>query len=279
MNRMSDFRLLDGEAPPPADAPKVLTRTIQAPAGLPWDQYRAADLEARHGAPLPIGEIVYRLQRLEPWRPGAAARYGAFYVLARELTGRLDTTVELEGEQRQVTFLPPGLQLRQARGFAVLVLMAAAMAFAVTASLGTAFVRRGEAEASLSALETRAIAKTRVVEARRRVQRQNEALDAQPDRGGRLRDAIEDLAWASAAKAPEARIEAVHWEPGLLAIEARGSQPPLVTGDGRSLRKAPRPLRRGVWLWGVTLPSEGAAGLAPAAALPLDGPWSAPNGR
>jgi hypothetical protein len=267
------LRLIDeedaGSRPPD---PKVLVRTIPTPPGLPWDQARAARLEAVHGAPLPMADIVFRLQRLDPWRPGAPGRYVAFYVLARELTGRLDTTVEVDGRILPVSFLTPAQQRVQARRVLTIGVAAGLAVFVVTASVGAAFAKRSQAEATLSALETRAATRLRAVEVRQKLKTQNRALEAQPDRGGRIRDALSDIAWASAAKSPEAHIEQLHWEPGLLAVEVRGTPAPFGANEDRAVQKAAKPVRHGVWLWGVTRRAIASAIHAPIAAVPLDQP-------
>jgi len=60
----------------------------------------------------------------------------------------------------------------------------------------------------------------------------------------------------SAARTPDARIEALHWDHGLLAVEARGEYPPIA-GSGPPPERSSKPVRPGVWLWGL---KTGAAG-------------------
>ncbi|MCY1646636.1 hypothetical protein OVA11_05975 [Caulobacter sp. SL161] len=38
------------------------------------------------------------------WRPGAAARFAAFYVLARDVNGRLETHAQVDGRDVRVVF-------------------------------------------------------------------------------------------------------------------------------------------------------------------------------
>ena len=65
------------EAEPKAERPQpqVLVRVIVTPPGAPWEQARAAKLDAQHGAPLPISELIHQLRRLAPWAPGRPGRY------------------------------------------------------------------------------------------------------------------------------------------------------------------------------------------------------------
>jgi hypothetical protein len=76
-------------------------------------------------------------------------------------------------------------------------------------------------------------------------------LADQLDRGAPLRDVAADLAWASAAKAPDVRLEALHWRRGVMALEVRGGKPPFEADSGRPVERSRRPLRPGVWVWGV----------------------------
>jgi hypothetical protein len=274
MNAPDGLRLIAEPQRPPTPEPKVLVRTLTVPPGLPWDQNRAAQLEAMHSAPLPMADIVHQLQRLEGWRPGAAGRFAAFYVLARDLSGRLDAKVEVGDRTVAVSFLTPALQRDRARGVLIVLGTVGVAAVLATLSVGSAFLRRAEAEAALSALETRASGKLHAAELRQRLRDQSRALDGELGRGGSLREALGDLAWASAAKAPDAHIEGFHWQPGLLAVEVRGATAPFESSEDRTARKSPKPLRRGVWLWGVT-----ARPTNPAMPAPLSNPFDAKGGR
>jgi hypothetical protein len=247
-----ELRLIADDVGVPPLEPKVLARSIVIPPGLPWDQARAARLEARHGAPLPMAELAFQLRRIEGWRPGVPGRYAAFYVLARDLFGRLTTTVEMDGRDLEITFLSADLQRQRVRTLASVGIASGIAALLLVVSVGTALMRRAEAEARLSALETRADGKLRAVRARERLKEQARALDTQLDRGSRVGDVLGAIAWASSAKTPDAHIEAFHWEPGLFAVEVRGAQIPFEVAPDRTLRKSATPIRRGVWLWGVT---------------------------
>lgn len=257
MKPVGNLRIVAEEAPdhaPPhpeqliAD-PKIFVRTIAAPPGWPWEQQHAAGLDARHGAPLPLGEVAMQLRRLEAWRPGQAARYAAFYVRRGEVRGRLDAEVHVAGQPQHVTFLAPGEQRRVARRLTFAALGAFVIVAVIALSLVNAFLSRERAEAQLQAAEAAATTKLRQARAIRTLRAQSEALDA-ADRGERLDKVLADLAWASTARAPEARIEAWRWRDGLMAVEARGDTAPFTATD-RLIQKAPKPLRKRVWLWGV----------------------------
>ena len=250
------LRLIDDDPTASAPDPKILSRTIQVPPGLPWDQSRAAQLEARHGAPLPMSELVCRVRRLESWTPGAAGRFAAFYVLTRDLTGRLDGTVPVDGRTVRVSFLTAEGQRHRTRWMLGLAVGLGLSGLIAVTSLGAVLLRRAEAEASLGAVEMRAAGKLRSAQMGGRMKAQNRALDAQLNRGAPLRDVLTDLAWASSTKAPDAHIEAYHWSPSLLAAEVRGDQMPFLATGNRRVERSAKPLRPGVWLWGVSRSSS-----------------------
>jgi len=249
------LRLAPDEEDAGADEPKVFARVISVPPGMPWDQRRAVGLEARAAAPLPIGEVVYRLRRLEPWTPGSAGRFVAFYVRAVEVGDQLATTVPVEGRTMAVSFLSFAEQARRARRLATLALAVGAMPLLALGSLSLALGARAKAEERLAGLELQAARKLTQAEAVERLKSQARALEAARLRGQGLNDMLKDLAWASSAKAATSRIEGVHWDHGFMAVEVRGDANPFERLD-RPLQKSARPARPGVWLWGVA-PSDG----------------------
>ena len=108
-----DLRLVDADVEPrdepvaAAVPPSVFARSVATPPGWPWEQARGALLEARHGAPLPIDQMLVRLKRLTPWRPGQGARFAACYVRATEIEARFEARVDVEGQAVSVAFEPP----------------------------------------------------------------------------------------------------------------------------------------------------------------------------
>jgi hypothetical protein len=269
------MRLID-EPPEPATAPppepKVFVRSISTPPGLPWDQARTAALEARHGAPLPLGDVLYCVRRLSAWRPGAPGRFAAMYVLAREVSGAFETTVEIEGRPLRQAFRSPQGQAAQRRRRTVVALLAAATSGLVVTAVGAALVSRMEADARLISVEASAAAKFNAARAVQKLKQQANALDHAPDRGAPIHQVLEDLAWASEAKSPDAHVDKLHWERGVLALEVRGSAVPFASSEDHLVERAPRPLRKGVWLWGVVRAAPNTSLRRPFAATPLDRP-------
>lgn len=259
MRHPFDLRLVDLEvdnpvepeialsAEPPAP-PRIFARVTSTPPGWPWEQARGAMLEARHGAPLPIDQMHLRLKRLTPWRPNQPARFAAFYVRAAEVTARLESVVDVEGRPTPVTFEPPEALALRARRSLLVGVTAAGVAALLFVSIAGALWARAEGEQHLAAMERDAAAKLRRAETLQAARRDSAALTlVQP--GDPVAAPLSDLAWAMAARAPDARIEAWRWDHGVVEVEARGETPPLV--DARRAMSRSGPVRRGVWRWRV----------------------------
>jgi hypothetical protein len=254
----SDDEAAAGAPGPPQAERKVFSRTISTPPGAPWDQARAAGLEARVGAPLPLGEVVYRVRRLEAWSPGRPARHAAFYVRARDVGEGFETTVQVDGRAVKVSFLSPVEQARRARRSLIMISIAAATALLIFGAVAAAVGARASAEARLAGLEQTAAAQLRAARAYQRLKVQTRMLNAAGARGSSVSDYLADLAWASAAKAPDAHIDALHWQHGYMCVEVRGDVAPFAGGD-RTVIKADKPIQPGLWLYGVAPVVRGAA--------------------
>jgi len=238
-----------GQGSPPE--PKLFVRAITTPPGFPWDQARAAGLEARVGAPLPIAHVVYQLKRLEPWSAGKSGRYAVAYVRADEVKGQLRATGEVDGRHVPFVFLSPREQERRLRSL-LFVAVATGLATALLViGAGTALRTRAQDETSLADLERTVAVRGRDVKTQQLGRQEARALDEEGVSRRRMNDFLNDLAWASNAKAPDARVQALHWDRGYLGVEARGDAAPFLE-TGRHVERAPKPVKRGVWLWGVS---------------------------
>lgn len=273
------LRLLDEpqtESPPDAEVrpePKVFVRTLLAPSGLPWEQSRTAELDARLSSPLPAGDVVYQLRRLDAWCPGAPARFAAFYVMARDVDGRLETHAQVDGKDVRVVFESAEVTAQRARRLGAAALAVGAIIVVVVLAVGLALGRRAELEGKLAAAEQTADVKLHGATAKAILKAQDQALRNWRDKGVPMSDIIADLGWVSSAKAGEARIEGVHWDHGLLAVEAAGVNPPLVVFADRHLRRSAKPLRPGVFLWAVEQRKLQSPVAEPVAATPLAEAW------
>jgi hypothetical protein len=256
-------------APEAKPAPKVFVRTLLAPPGLPWEQARTAELDARLSSPLPAGHAVYQLRRLEAWRPGSPARFAAFYVLARDVDGRLETQAQVDGRDVRVVFESAEVSAERAKRLGMVGLAAGVIAFALVLVTGLALGRRAELEGKLATAEQQADAKLRSVSAKARLKTQAQALRNWQAKGLPMSEVMADLAWISSAKAGDVQVDGVHWDHDLLAIEAPGAQPPLVVFGDRSLQRSKKPIRPGVFLWAVQRQAIKPSVSEPVAATPL----------
>ena len=240
-------------------AQKVFVRLITARPGPPWDQARQAGLEARLGAPAPLSEVVYRLRRLDSWRPGGSARFAAVYARLQDARQGLVATPTIDGKRIPVSFMPAAEAARRLRKLAIVALASGAIAALAVTALGSAMARRSQDEAALRGAERLATSRQRQAQELRRLKRQSLVLDQMGLRKMALGDVLSDLAWASSARSPDAHIQALHWDHGYLAVEVEGEAAPFLGGDRPDGR--PGLFRRpGVWLWGVSTLEPWAAG-------------------
>jgi hypothetical protein len=196
----TNLRLLDEEEPPRernAEDAQVFVRTLSAPAGLPWDQLRAAVLEARLGAPLPLGEVVYQLKRLEPWTPGKPARFAAFYVRAQAIGERLSAQPVVDGEPIPIEFISRAAQRRRSQRFMILASAGGLLSAILLGSTLTALSARSQAAAELETAEQLAALKVDQAKAVQKLKDQSRMLDGAGLKGRSLEAFLSDLAWAS----------------------------------------------------------------------------------
>ena len=251
MNAVPAQEFAENLAPENAERvhPQVFVRAFSIPPGAPWEQNRAAQLEARHGAPLPISELLHRVSRLGSWAPGRPGRFAAFYIRAREFQVPFETIVEVDGSPIKVAFGAAAEHLRRAQRVGLVALLTILSAAIVTGGLFMALHARSAAASRLERAELAVAGKLRAGRALQQQRAQVRALSDIVGQSARISDVVADLSWATSAKAPDARIVAVHWDHGLLGVEARGAGSPFA-GTSRKIERSSRPIRPGVWLWG-----------------------------
>lgn len=262
IERIVNLPLKDIGPEPTSNTPQLFVRAIVVPPGAPWEQARAAGLEARHGAPLPIGELMHQVRRLSPWSPGRPGRYAVFYLRAQEYREPFETALEVDGQPVKVAFGTPIRQLAglQRVGIAVGALVAAGAVIGGGVTL--ALSAQAQASTRLEAAEALAAADLKAAQAARTRREEMGDVRILAAAARPLDDILGDLAWIATSKTPEGRIVGVHWEAGLLAVEARGEQPPFLAVD-RPLQRADKPVRPGVWLWAVARTGGTAAASGP----------------
>jgi hypothetical protein len=226
---------------------KPFTRVVATPPAWPWDQTRAARLEAQHTSPVSGGDITIMVRRLKPWSFNEPGEFVAVYLRAGDTAGE-GFDVEVQG--RRVRIDLPSRAKREA------MVKARAVQFGCLAVVVLAFIGL-----TMLALQRRAALEERLAEAEVRVQRlsrqsqgvANAKTDARALAALAVQDqtidrVVQDLDRVSMSMHTDARVDAFYWRKGYWAVEARGEAPP-VRGMDTELQKSVKPVRRGVWLW------------------------------
>lgn len=249
-----------GAAPRP-EPPQVFVRTFVVPPGAPWVQGRAATLEVRHGAPLPLADLMHRVRRREGWRPGQAGRFAAFYIRRADYSMPFETIVDVDGDAFRIAFGANAQDFQRLRRLALAGLAAAVIAGLVASGGVAALNARADASGRLDTLSRQIDARLRQG---RQIAAQADVMQALARAQGHTAlstQVLDDLDWLAHARTADAQILAVHWDHGLMVVESRGEASP-VSASGREVVRAPRPARPGVWLWGVRQPASAPTPLA-----------------
>jgi hypothetical protein len=257
MTRSLNLQLVDDppmadvgiEAPAPPDPPKVFSRQISTPAGAPWDQARAADLDARHWAPLPLSEVVYQVRRLDGWKPGAPGHHVAFYIRAADVGESFETDLWIEGRRVGVRFLSPAERGRRARRLALIGAASAAAILILGVAVTTVVSVRQATSDQVELVEANAASTLAAARSAEQAQREDAALTEAGMQGRSIDAFLQDIAWASSAKTPDARVDALHWDSGYMALEVHGQATPPFTRFDRPLKQSDKVLAHGVRLW------------------------------
>jgi len=247
---------------PPDQGPeaKVFARGFATPPGAPWDQWSAARLEARHGAPLPVADLHWSLRRLDRWRAGAEGRFAVAYMLRSAVAAPPGPTiVEIEGAPVRFSFGPP-LRLPPIQPLPLVVIVGA---LALSGFCGwEAWRARVEKEAQLSRLEDVAQRAERLARRQRQAVSDARAVERAGLQGRSFADLTEDLTWLGANREAGSVVQGVVWTPEGLEARLAGDGRPVVhderaiaaiPGEQRAWRigRAPPPVVRG----GVARPS------------------------
>ena len=235
---------------PSAQTRRVLVRTLTAPQGFPWEQSKAAQLDARLNSPLPITDLAFQLKRLDPWSPGAPARFAVLYARRSDIGDGFEELHEIDGRTLKVRFETAEAQAKK-RLQALLIFGACAILgllpfLGVTAALSA----RDEADARLDRIEAEIAARNRSHAVLLRAIAEARALENAGLRPRTLDHVLTDLAWVVEAKRPEARLLSWYWERGLMAVEFRGSEAPFLRPD-RLVKRSEGEVARGVYLYGI----------------------------
>lgn len=256
------FELNDERDEAASEPPRVFTRLIVAPPALPWEQTRVAGLDARMNAPVASPDIVQLVRRLDSWRPGKPGRFLAAYARGADVGEGLTSDCQVDGRTVSISFIPAARRQAELRQTTLLVGLACATVVALAGGVAAAIAGRMTAEDALTQAEDAAARQARLAAQQALLQAQDRALQGVDGERRRIEAVTHDLAWASRARASDAVIEGFHWRPDYFAVEVRGEQSPFAATGDRQVNRAGKPVRRGVWLWGVSPEARGAGGLA-----------------
>ena len=238
-------------SPPMNDAAVSFKRLVTTPAAWPWRQRQMAELDARHGSPLPADQVAFQLSRLEPWRAGRPGQFAVVYT--RATAGRAGARQSQGALADLMTAILPSRRTSSdltATGpwLVGVAYLAATLLFAF--ALSTAWQRRTDTVDDLDQLQRRIqLAERRAAETAAAKRQAGEllALGVQDHSSSHV---LADMAWVSQHLTPDTPVQAFHWRQGVAAVEVAGPGAPFTAGD-RRVQRASKPLRTGGWLWGV----------------------------
>lgn len=215
---------------------RFYVRVVETPPGAPWDQSRAARLDASLGAPLGADALIWAVERLAPWRPRMPGRFGVAYVRREDAPGG-PAMLSVEGAQVRFRFSSAEEQNRRLRTIATIGLLAAAAICGGVLAVQKALSVRAEREAALAQLEVNARGWDQAASLRSQAASDAAALQKAGAQGAAFGDLAADLFWLGQAKAPSVTIERVLWSPGGLEVTALGPGQPVI-GSERKVEPA-----------------------------------------
>jgi hypothetical protein len=241
---MSSLKSPDGTLIP-------FVRFFAIPAAGPWDQDRAAKLNASLGSPIPADDAAICIRRLGLWSPNEPARYAAAYMRKSQISGEHRLTKALEGRDVEFVFRDDRLvrtqRMRRLTDLVLVVVAGVAVLLAATKSLTA---RSDNALVAAGAKRALQMSLARQTELTR--EEKISALLARA--GGQTRggdDLMRDLAWVARSKRADSQIEALTWEAGALTLKTADQSNPIASTDrqvsaisspdGVSWRVAPAP--------------------------------------
>lgn len=227
------------------DSRGLHVRTLSVPPATPWDQAKAARLEAHRNAP--VRNLRVEVKRLGHWKPGKGARFAAIYARTDQISKGLTTRTRVEGQVVKVRFAQEGEPARRAGLVAAFSIAAGGVVIALIA-LSAAFDVRAERERGIAEAEDiAALLEPGAAEGSDRAEAM-EAVSGMADRGEPLEVVLGDLAGLASSRDAGVSVEAVHWRPEGLAVEVRGDDTPFIAEPAE---RSSRPIRPGVWVWAL----------------------------
>lgn len=210
---------------------RLFVSLVSTPPGMPWEQRRAAALEARLSSPLPGSQTAFQLVRRQAWRPRSQGLYAIVYARLTDIGAGRTVSVEIDGRTRKLSFPPPGQPSAAPAGRLTPFVLIVGLLVLSGAVAHRLIDQRAAADLALSNLERRASAALRQAVPAAQARRRAAALDAAGAREMRLSGLLGSLAFASQARRPEAKIEAFRWNAGIASLDVAGAQSPLNAAD------------------------------------------------
>ncbi len=233
---------------------RPFTRVVMTPPGWPWDQTRAAMLEARHTSPLSNDGVNIIVRRLKSWAMGEGGEFVAIYLRAGDALPAQGIDVDVRGRSIHIDLPSRAARAEQLKDQVTRIAAVAVMVIVVLALITLAFERRTALDDHMGDAEVRIEHVAREAHAVASAKQDAEALTELGVTDG-LDHAVGDLTYVTAAKDPAARLDAFYWSKGFWAIEAHGADAPI-KDPGVTLQKSPKPVRPGVWMWAAPDPSN-----------------------
>lgn len=237
---------------------RPFTRVLATPPGWPWDQSRAAMLEARHTSPLSNDGVNIIVRRLKGWALGESGEFVAIYMRAGDAFPPQGLDIDVRGRTLHIDLPSRAARAAHLKDRATLIAVAAVMVLVMLGLITLAFQRRGALGDHLDEVEVRIAHQAREAHAMSRAKQEAEALSELGVTDG-FDKAITDLTYVSAAKDPSTRLDAFYWNKGFWAVEAHGADAPF-KDSAVTLQKSAKAVRPGVWLWAAPDVSSGSGG-------------------
>jgi hypothetical protein len=233
---------------------RPFTRVLATPPGWPWDQTRAAMLEARHTSPVASDGVNIIVRRIKAWALGEGGEFVAIYLRVGDPFPAQGLDVDVRGRTIHIDLPSRAARAEQLKDQVTRIAAVSVMVVVVLGLVTLAFERRAALDDHLGDAEVRVAHEAREAHAVARAKHDAEALTELDVTDG-LDKAINDLTYVTAAKDSTARLDAFYWSKGFWAVEAHGNDAPI-KDPGVTLQKSTTPVRPGVWLWAAPDPSS-----------------------
>ena len=230
---------------------RPFTRIIHAPPGWPWDQTRAAKLEAHHTSPISGDGITIIVRRLKSWSFGDTGEFVAVYLRTGDTSAEEDFDIEVQGQRLRIEVPSRAARETAIREQAWQLGAGLVIAFALASLSMLAWQRRAALEDHLDSADMRVAHEVRDAKTLQRAKADAYALGTLDLKDQTAGTVLQDIEKVAMAKNDNARIDAFYWRKGYWAVEAHGDAPP-VKGMDLNLQKSTKPVRKDVWLWMVS---------------------------